>query len=107
MASSVIIRPKAREDIIECALFIAEDNPDAAVRFLQSVETTAHQLADNPSIGRLRQFLLQEMEGIRSFPVDHFPKHLIFYRRDVYADVDVIRVLHGAMDVLRILDLDE
>jgi plasmid stabilization system protein ParE len=41
--------------------------------------------------------------GIRQWKVSTFDKYLIFYRI-VSSGIDIIRVLHGARDIDRILD---
>ena len=48
MAANVLVRPLARRDIVEQALYIAEDSPEAADRFLESAEGTLNNLAEMP-----------------------------------------------------------
>jgi plasmid stabilization system protein ParE len=38
MPADVFLRPQAKRDIVEQALYIAEHNPEAADRFLEAVE---------------------------------------------------------------------
>ena len=103
MAGSVFVRPRAREDIIEQTLYIAEDNPDAADRFLDAVERAFEILADMPEMGNLRQFRHDRLLGIRMWPIHGFERHLVFYR-PVDDGIEVIRVLYGAQDIAAILE---
>jgi toxin ParE1/3/4 len=43
---------QATADLVEIAAFIAEDNPEAAERFLAAVEATFDFIASMPSVGR-------------------------------------------------------
>ena len=79
MAGDVFMRPRAKKDVIEQALYIAEDNPDAADGFLDAVEQALDTLADMPEIGAPRQSYNPALEGIRMWPIKGFEKHLIFY----------------------------
>ena len=102
-ADMVVDNAKANAlDLIEQADFIAQDNVDAAERFLTATENAFQFLAENPSAGRLREFSNARLSGIRMWPIRGFDKHLIFYR-DLSDAVEIIRVLHAARDIDRIL----
>ena len=62
MTKRVRLTPRARDDIIEGALYIAGDNPDAAERFLAAVERTFETLAHSPHIGASRTFADPRLE---------------------------------------------
>jgi len=51
--SEVRIHPQARRDMIEHALYIAEDAPEAADAFLQACENCFAELAKMPEIHAL------------------------------------------------------
>jgi toxin ParE1/3/4 len=71
------------------ASFIAKDNPDAARRAVERVQTAVGQLTQYPSMGRIGR-----VSGTRELIVGGTP-WIIAYR--VRADaVEIIRVLHGA-----------
>jgi toxin ParE1/3/4 len=83
--------PPASADLDEISDYIAEDNPEAAGRFVEDITNTCRTLAAFPMSGRARDELLENM---RSFPVGNY---VIFY--DVIPDgVEILRVLHGARD---------
>ena len=103
MPADISLHPQARRDIVEQARYIAEDNPDAADRFLDFVEQALSALADMPHMGALRTFDNPALERIRMWPIKGFEKHLIFYRQ-IAGGIEIIRVLHGARDIEALLN---
>lgn len=103
MTGRIIRVPQARRDIVATAIYLEEQNPEAAMRFLAAVEDTLALFARMPGIGAARAFAHPRLAGLRWLPVRGFEKHLIFYR-PVEAGVEIIRVLHGARDIQTILD---
>jgi toxin ParE1/3/4 len=93
----------AELDVIECAVFLSESSDEVAERFVSSVESTAEKLLGAPNIGREveRQALMDQ--HLRWWPVDGFPNHLLFYR-EVAGGIQIVRVLHGARDWLRLIE---
>jgi toxin ParE1/3/4 len=95
--SRLFFSPSAREDLDDIFDYIVKDNPTAAVRFVGKLKETLRRIAGFPSLGIIRDDLAP---GVRCFPVGNY---LIFYRsRDV--GVEVISVLHGSRDYLRLVD---
>ncbi len=99
-------RPSAQRDIIECALFIAEDKPSAAERFLDAVETTVQLVAEHPRTGRVQDFGNPRLEGLRCRPVKGFKNFLVFYFPTAEG-IDVFHVCHGARDLPTLFEEDE
>ena len=85
-------RPLAEIDVLDIWDHIADDNPAAADRWVERLDTALKRLATQPLMGRARPELAPEL---RSFP---FQRYVVFYvpRDD---GVDVVRVLHSARDV--------
>ncbi len=81
----------ARSDLEAIWLFIAQDNPEAADRFLRVVVSRFPMLATMPKAGRQRDELSVRL---RSFPVGNY---VIFYRL-MENGIEIVRVLHGARD---------
>ena len=81
----------ASADLEEIWLFIAQDDPDAADRFLRTIVSRFPTLASMPYMGRYREELSARL---RSFPVGNY---VIFYR-PMDGGIEVVRVLHGARD---------
>lgn len=48
---NVVRRDKALEDLADCALYIAQDDPDVAARFVDAFEESVDRLAQMPYIG--------------------------------------------------------
>jgi toxin ParE1/3/4 len=67
------ISPEAEHDLLEIWLYIAEDSPENADRFLDRLVAVAERLVDFPDLGRERSELA---EGIRSTPLE---RYVLFY----------------------------
>jgi toxin ParE1/3/4 len=98
----VLRRARAQADIRALSFHIAEDNPDAARRFLTAVERSLALLADMPRLGAPRRTGNPALAGLRMHPVRGFENHLIFYR-PLRGGIELVRVLHGARDIGAIL----
>jgi toxin ParE1/3/4 len=102
MSASPIIRPQVYWDLDEIAAYIQKDNPQAALRFLDSADATFASLAQMPGIGSRYLVRHPRLKDLRCFPVKDFPNHLIFYQ-PADDDTEIIRVLHGARNLAAIL----
>ena len=78
--------------------YIAADNPDAADRFLEAALRTFQTLARMPGMGRARKFPQARLRDLRSFRIEGFENHLIFYG-PIQDGIEVFHVLHGARDL--------
>ena len=92
----LVILPAARVDLIEIGDFIAQDNPERAVSFMDEIEAKMAQTAERPGSFPTRDELY---EGLRSA---RHGRYLIFFFEDG-DEVRVVRVLHGARDLQRVL----
>lgn len=82
---------RAEIDLIEIWDCIADDDPLAADRQLDRIDTACEMLAENPHGGPRREDLAR---GLRFYPAGNY---LIFYA--IGKDgIIVARVLHGARD---------
>ena len=97
MKPLVLRTSKAHLDLVEIAFHIAEQNPSAANRWLDTINEKCQMLARMPELGRKRSDLAQ---NLRSFPVGDY---IIFYR-PIENGIQVIRVLHGARDIPELFD---
>lgn len=97
MSLLVIVTPKARQEILEIADYIAEQSLEAAMRFFDNVEASFERISQMPELGTLCQVQHPETVGIRVWPVTGFPNHLIFYRPES-GQLRILRILHGAQD---------
>lgn len=93
----VVYAPEAEADVYDIARHIAEDGDlEAAYRFLENVDETAHLIATQPAMGRKREELGQRL---RSFPVGPF---VLFYRT-TKGCIELARVLRGSRDIPSLL----
>ena len=97
MSRTVVTRPQARRDVEAIALYIAQDNPDAARRFVVAADESFQTLATMPQMGPADDLGQPALVGLRRRPVRGFKNYLIFYRPTDHG-IEVIRVLHGMRD---------
>jgi toxin ParE1/3/4 len=88
----VAFSPAAEDDLLEIAAYIAQDNPDRALSFLDELEAKCLSLSHAPGIGTMRPEL---GKGIRMLP---HGRYLLFYR-ELAAMIRIERVMHGARDI--------
>jgi toxin ParE1/3/4 len=85
----------AEQDLRDIWQYIATDNPDAADRLLNTIDSKLERYAGQPAMGAPRDSLAP---GLRSFPIG---RYLVFYR--IAPDgIEVARILHGARDLGRL-----
>ncbi|HRK32121.1 MAG TPA: type II toxin-antitoxin system RelE/ParE family toxin, partial [Tepidisphaeraceae bacterium] len=95
-------KPRVKIDLLQHFVYIGERNSDAAERFLRAAREAVQDIARMPTAGGLKSFHHPELAGIRSLPIDGFKNYLIFYR-ETKDGIEVLRVLHGARDIERVL----
>ena len=69
---------KSKQDVREIALYIAQENRSAALRFLDCVEETYSLLVEFPDIGHTPVF--DFVEGLKTVLVKNFKHYHVFYR---------------------------
>ena len=96
--SRVEFHDLAENDLAEIWFYIAQDNPEAADRFIDRIYDTCHKtLGPSPEVGRARPELA---DALRSFPVG---RYIIFYRLSKRG-VNIVRVLSGHRDIQPLFD---
>ena len=83
---------RAKEDLLEIWEFIADHDEVAADRYIDHLRDRASELLDFPELGRVRDEI---QPGVRSLLARN---HLLFYRLEDQ-EVQVLRILHGSMDL--------
>lgn len=94
---------RASQDLVDLATAIGQFNVDAANRFLNAVDETIERLAEMPGLGSSLETSNPKLEGLRFRLVKGFKKYLILYIPQVDS-IDVVRVLHGARNIQKLLD---
>ena len=102
----VRVTPSARRDILAIWEFIARDDPDAADRRIDRLESAAALLARMPRAGHQRPDLADERHlfwTVGSYVVVYRPLRLGAGARG-QSGIAVVRVLHGARDIAAIFE---
>ena len=98
---------QARSDLIAISRnYAVQADMKVAERFLAVAEAAFVRLAATPLIGTRHEFERPGNPELRYFPLpSRFKKYLVFYhpRPD---GIEVARVLHGARDLMSILEAD-
>ena len=95
----LVVTTQAQEDLREIEEYIGNDNPKAALDFVQRLTERFHELTNAPGIGRKRD---DWAPGMRSSRVGD---HLIFYR--VRGEtLEIVHVLHGRRDLPKIFGVE-
>ena len=102
MRFSLRILPAADADLDEAALYIARDSEEQALRLYDSADATFRLIREHPERWPVYELDHPRLRGIRRCSIVGFRNHLVFYRIDG-AVVEVIRILHGARDIMAIL----
>lgn len=93
MAANVVFAPSADGDLDSIAGHIAQDNPQAALTVIRDLRARCLSLEDFPMRGRRYNTVYRTLVAT---------PYSIFYR--VEGDtVVIVRVLHGARDLERVL----
>jgi toxin ParE1/3/4 len=98
MPIRILRRRKATQDVEEIADFIAKNNLEAAIRFLENTESSLKDLAAFPGAGSPFESDFPDLANLRFRRVKEFPNHVIFYFEHNEA-IEVVRILHGARDL--------
>jgi plasmid stabilization system protein ParE len=99
------ISPAAANDLLTIADYLDFNTISGTLgnAFLKSSATTITQIESYPDLGRVRVTSNPRLGDIRSLSLDSpFSKYLIFYRLETQG-ILVLRVLHGAQNLKRIL----
>jgi toxin ParE1/3/4 len=83
------------EELVNLSFYIAQDNEDAAQRFLVACDETFAFLGDNKQVGATRVFRDPSLRDVRMWRVKGFEKYLIFYQ-PLFDGVKILHVVHSA-----------
>jgi toxin ParE1/3/4 len=103
MLRRVLRRPAANRDLVDCFVYIGRDSEEIATRFLRAAEETFHDLAGMSGMGISTSFSVSGNRNLRRWRVRGFENFLIFYC-PIEDGIEVIRVLHGAREIERLLE---
>lgn len=92
----IVRTPAAASDLAAIADFIATDNLTAALGFYDEIDHLLSVIAEYPEIGEAVAHL---SPGLRRFTLGNY---LLFYLH-IGEEIVLIRVLHGARDIDRLM----
>jgi plasmid stabilization system protein ParE len=100
MMSAFELTPLAEADLFQIWAYIAEDSPSAADRVEEAIYAACRFVAAAPHRGHTRR----DLTGldVRFWPLRRYPNYSIVYRPDT-APLQVVAVLHGKRDLVRVL----
>jgi toxin ParE1/3/4 len=91
---SFILTRKAKADMLSIGRYTRRQwGKTQQRRYLSQLDAAFHDLADKPEIGRASNDI---REGYYKYGVG---KHLIFYRHKGTDQIEIVRILHGRMDI--------
>ena len=83
----------AQDDLLAIVVYIAEDNPRAAMALRDEIEKKVNGLREHPKMYRPGR-----VEGTREIVVRK--NYIVIYKEDGFT-VSVLRVLHAARNIIR------
>lgn len=99
----LVLSDAAVADIIEQAeWYSTQSGNDLAKRWERAVTAAILRVVSRPTTGPPCTLQSSELQNVRRMVIGGFPKHLLFYRVDP-GEVFVLRVVHGARDLERLL----
>jgi len=99
---TVVVRPRALDDLAEIWAYIADDSPDQADAFVDLVDSKFQALSRRPRLGRRRPELSPDID-IRSLAVG---RYVVFYL-PLSRGIEVVRVLQGSRDIESIFENEQ
>lgn len=104
MTARLWLHPDVFRDLDEHMAYIAQDNPDAALRFLDVVRRTFDQIVQFPLAGPFHQASRPKATGVRKRMVHGFHEYMVLYRTLPGSIVQVLRIAHRARDFGALID---
>ena len=101
--SRLVLSDVAASDILEQAdWYAAHVGSTLAERWDKAITSALLRVIRNPAAGSPCRFRSPELNDVRRIAIRGFPKHLLFYRF-CKQEVLVLRIVHGARDLERLL----
>lgn len=91
-------RRLAIEDVADHSNHIAESNLEAALRFLDAIESTVELLCQFPEAGGLAPTGRPEAQGLRAKLVTDFGSYVVLYFV-TGETIDIVRVIRGGQEL--------
>jgi len=88
----LVYPPQSKKDLDDIGMYIAQDNPRRAIRFVHELREQCRKITQSPKAYRPRP---QLGTGLRSCAHGNY---IVFFFEEPGL-VRIVRVLHGAMDI--------
>ena len=99
----LVLSDAAAADILEQAdWYVAQSGEALAKRWENAVTAAVLRVVSRRAAGTPCRFQSPELRGVRRTTISGFPKHLLFYRVEEGA-IQILRIVHGARDLERLL----
>ena len=98
--SGYVLTPLAKADIFDIWAYVAENSEPVADRLEQAIHDACAFLAEGPLLGHTRPDLTPL--PLRFWTLIRYPNYTVVYRPEM-APLQIVAVLHGRRDILRIL----
>jgi toxin ParE1/3/4 len=98
----LIVRDQALDEAKDIAIRISKDNLKAALDVYAAIEEAFKSLAKHPGMGTLCEVREARVKGLRFWPIRKYHDYLVLYL-PLDDGVDVLRVIHGAQDLTRVV----
>src|SRR5262245_37373444 len=106
MSPRVVLRPVAVADLDDHADYLEGRRRGTGARFYAAADASVRRLAERPGLGERYEVAVPRLDGLRCWAIPRFRNHLFFYL-PIEGGIEVIRVLHGARDIDRLLASDD
>jgi toxin ParE1/3/4 len=98
----LLVNSRARADVERIASHIAKDHVRAAIGFILAAKAAFERLAEIPGLGPEWEPRIAKYPDLRFWPITRYRNYLVLYR-PIAGGVRILRVMHGARDVNRVL----
>ncbi|MBX3403043.1 MAG: type II toxin-antitoxin system RelE/ParE family toxin [Phycisphaeraceae bacterium] len=98
MMRRIVFTPEADEDVDVSYAYLFARSPQAADRFIDAVDETAHRVAKYPGTGSRWRHGKTDLPELRRIRLKHFDMWLMLYLPEPGV-LRVVRVVHGARDL--------
>ena len=85
----------AQQDLTDILAYIAQDNPDAALAWVEKIEAKCLLISKTPQIGELQ---IQFGEGVRTTSIGRY----VIFHRQRFERVEILRVIPGDRNIQKL-----
>lgn len=92
--AKIVFREKAIRDLNEIWNYTFEKwSEKQADKYYNDIKQNCYNISKNPNLGKRYSVINKNLMGLKS------GKHIIFYQYNTNDEIEIIRILHGRMDI--------